>query len=63
MIINPKGMSIGNDIMWPNIGHLSLGESKSIHLITRIGDNAIGRLINRVSVTGTPFRKDTMSPN
>jgi hypothetical protein len=51
---SPKGQVTGNEIMWPNVGPIDIGDSTAIHLLTRIDDNAFGRLTNKVSVIGTP---------
>jgi uncharacterized repeat protein (TIGR01451 family) len=51
---SPKGQVIGNEIMWPNVGPIDIGDSTAIHLLTKIDSNAFGRLTNKASVIGTP---------
>jgi uncharacterized repeat protein (TIGR01451 family) len=51
---NPKGQSTGSEVIWPNVGPVDIGESTAIHLLTKIDRRATGRLINHVSVIGSP---------
>lgn len=50
----PKGQVNGNEITWPNVGPIDIGESTAIHLLTKIDHRSTGRLTNHVSVTGSP---------
>ena len=51
---NPKGQSVGNEVIWDNIGPIEIGESTAIHLLTKIDQRSTGRLTNNVSVIGAP---------
>lgn len=48
------GFAKGQNITWSNIGHLDVGESIPVHLVTRIAPRVLGELENLVTVTGTP---------
>jgi uncharacterized repeat protein (TIGR01451 family) len=51
---SPRGSPRGNEIVWPNVGPLGIGDSRSIHVLAKVANNAYGRLTNGVSVTGAP---------
>lgn len=48
------GLAQGLNITWHNIGHLEIGASTKIKLVTRIDPGTTGWLENFVAVTGTP---------
>jgi uncharacterized repeat protein (TIGR01451 family) len=48
------GSARGRTITWKNLGHLDVGDSTRIHLVTRIGPCIVGMLENLVAVSGTP---------
>jgi uncharacterized repeat protein (TIGR01451 family) len=51
---NRGGLAQGLKITWHNIGRLDIGASTQIRLVTRIDPGITGRLVNFVTVTGTP---------
>jgi uncharacterized repeat protein (TIGR01451 family) len=48
------GLARGRNITWNNVGGLDVGDSTRLHLVTRIGLRTKGKLVNFVTVTGTP---------
>jgi uncharacterized repeat protein (TIGR01451 family) len=53
IVSSGNGTAVGNNVTWANIGPLTPGQIKNLHLLAHINGSAYGVLTNIVNVTGT----------